>query len=279
MKIAQDYYEQERIKGNTSNITTNPNPSYPLEFYQEIFKLMEGFASQHPTLSKESVMEILKNYSPIVRDLPHVDDKYYRTLSSIHFSNVAKDISNLTPAVSDDKLLELLLSENGLEDERIAKLFKDSMDAAYKAILEALHEAWGEIKQFKATKPAVSDEHNYLRSPGFEHLPNDAQELGTSTDHTISKQPDVSEDIKMILYNKFMEVLPVTKISKFRKVLSEGYADDVIESIQSIQPAKGEECECKDLNATNRICNHCGKIVPIIHYQNPPTPDEKGGEG
>ncbi|KKL74550.1 hypothetical protein LCGC14_2063820, partial [marine sediment metagenome] len=153
MKTTKEYYEQERIKGNTSNITTNPNPIYRLEFYQEIFKLMEGFASQQPTLSKENeIVGILQGYFGI------------EDLETRSAKKAAKDICNLTPAVSDDKLLELLLSENGLEDDRIAKLFKDSRDAEYKAILEALHEAWEEIKQLQSTKMILKEVLNGSKS-------------------------------------------------------------------------------------------------------------------
>ena len=210
MKTAQDYYEQERINGNTLNITSNFDPDYHLEFYQEIFKLMEGFASQHPTLSKESIMEVLKDN--------WVYDTEQYTDAALNIT--ATEISNLTPAVSDD--------------------------------------------------------HNYLQSPGFEHLSNGVQESGTSTDHTIlvvSEQPDVSDgDVDQSFWEWF------------RSDEADGWTNlriwkAAIKWLQSVKPAKGEECECKDLNATNRICNHCGKIVPIIHYQNPPTPDEKGGEG
>ncbi len=54
----------------------------------------------------------------------------------------------------------------------------------------------------------------------------------------VSEQPDVSEWIKHILYAKFMQVLPD---SEFKVIHAEEHADDVIESIQPIQPAKGEK--------------------------------------
>jgi len=40
---AKDFYEQERLNGNTENITASENPDYNLKFYLEIFKLMEGY--------------------------------------------------------------------------------------------------------------------------------------------------------------------------------------------------------------------------------------------
>ncbi|HDY89555.1 MAG TPA: hypothetical protein ENH82_15770 [bacterium] len=120
--------------------------------------IIEAELFQHLTLSKESVMEVLikladKMYSEGATDGRYTDDELKEELKPFETS-----ICNLTPAVSDDKLLELLLSENGLDDDRIAKLFKDSRDAEYKAILEALHEAWEEIKQLKSNQPAKGEE-------------------------------------------------------------------------------------------------------------------------
>jgi len=40
---AKDFYEQERLKGNTEDITGNPNPDYNNRFYSEIFDLMNGY--------------------------------------------------------------------------------------------------------------------------------------------------------------------------------------------------------------------------------------------
>lgn len=41
----QEFYEQEREKGNTESITSNPDPNYSESFYQNIFQLMEDYAS------------------------------------------------------------------------------------------------------------------------------------------------------------------------------------------------------------------------------------------
>jgi hypothetical protein len=38
------FYAQEKEKGNTENITSNPNPDYRNAFYSEIFELMEDYA-------------------------------------------------------------------------------------------------------------------------------------------------------------------------------------------------------------------------------------------
>ena len=122
--------------------------------------IIEAELAQQPTLSREKVSEVLveqiSRFIPITKNTPFI-------------KNSTTAICNLTPAVSDDKLLELLLSENGLDDDRIAKLFKDAMDAAYQLqdlyILEALHEAWEEIKQIKATKSAKERERSKKPPP------------------------------------------------------------------------------------------------------------------
>lgn len=41
----QQFYEFQRQKGGTENITQNDNPDYSLPFYQEIFLLMELYAA------------------------------------------------------------------------------------------------------------------------------------------------------------------------------------------------------------------------------------------
>ena len=38
-----EFYEQERLKGNTEDITGNTNPNYNNRFYSEIFDLMNGY--------------------------------------------------------------------------------------------------------------------------------------------------------------------------------------------------------------------------------------------
>ena len=118
----------------------------------ELAMLRHKLVSQQSTLSKEKVSEVLveqiSRFIPITKNTPFI-------------KNSTTAICNLTPAVSDDKLLELLLSENGLDDDRIAKLFKDSRDAEYKAILKALHEAWEEIKQLQSIQ-LVKDERRRI---------------------------------------------------------------------------------------------------------------------
>ena len=46
METIQQFYENQRIVGNTENITGNPNPDYSLPFYQTIFSIMESYAEQ-----------------------------------------------------------------------------------------------------------------------------------------------------------------------------------------------------------------------------------------
>ena len=45
IKTAQDYYETLRKQGMTEDITTNESPDYSQPFYQNIFRLMEGYAT------------------------------------------------------------------------------------------------------------------------------------------------------------------------------------------------------------------------------------------
>ena len=55
---AEDFYDQQRIAGYTYNITSNSNPNYHLEFYQEIFRTMEQYSLQELT---EFLSYLLKN--------------------------------------------------------------------------------------------------------------------------------------------------------------------------------------------------------------------------
>ena len=43
---AKEYYDKERLAGNTYDITSNENPNYHLSFYQNIFRLMESFHTE-----------------------------------------------------------------------------------------------------------------------------------------------------------------------------------------------------------------------------------------
>ena len=43
MKTPEEYYEDARLHGETYSITGNPTPDYRLGFYQDIFRLMEGY--------------------------------------------------------------------------------------------------------------------------------------------------------------------------------------------------------------------------------------------
>ena len=47
MKTSKQFYEEQRLLGNTDNITCNPYPDYSLDFYKEIFNLMESYAQSH----------------------------------------------------------------------------------------------------------------------------------------------------------------------------------------------------------------------------------------
>ncbi len=100
----------------------------------------------------------------------------------------------------------------------------------------------------QSIQPAVSDDHNYLQSPGFEHLSNGVQESGTSTDHTIlvvSDQPDVSEDLLIELEVAFLEGAyePSERGAGFTSTNeARQTAKEILNTwLQSIQPAKGED--------------------------------------
>ena len=41
----KEFYENERVKGNTYDITGNDSPDYRLPFYQAIFSLMKSYAN------------------------------------------------------------------------------------------------------------------------------------------------------------------------------------------------------------------------------------------
>ena len=44
METPQEYYERLRKIGLTDDITSNPDPDYNQSFYQNIFRLMDGYA-------------------------------------------------------------------------------------------------------------------------------------------------------------------------------------------------------------------------------------------
>jgi len=150
---------------------------------------------QQSTLSKESVMEVLKRVQ-VKTSLEKygLSNADYKTRLA-YLEKEAEITCNLIPAVSDDKLLELLLSENGLDDDRIAKLFKDSRDAEYKAILKALHEAWEEIKQLKSIQPTKGEELAKMTEDGdcaVQAFQDTLAELNRLKDN---EQLDVSEEM------------------------------------------------------------------------------------
>ena len=70
---AEEYYEKQRRKGLTEDITGDPEPDYSLPFYQNIFKIMEGYQSQLKELlpSDEEVVqqrELLLAFADFLRD-------------------------------------------------------------------------------------------------------------------------------------------------------------------------------------------------------------------
>jgi len=62
---AKDYYEEMRKAGLTNDITSNDEPNYKQPFYQNIFRLMEGFAHQRkitPVTQFEDVVRPMIKY-------------------------------------------------------------------------------------------------------------------------------------------------------------------------------------------------------------------------
>jgi len=64
MEKAKDYYERLRKQGWTNDITENEYPDYNQPFYQNIFRLMEGYAklceSQKPTSENVEALGLFK---------------------------------------------------------------------------------------------------------------------------------------------------------------------------------------------------------------------------
>ena len=93
------------------------------------------------------------------------------------------------------------------------------------------------------------NEHNHILSPGFEHLPNDAEGSGIATDHTSLNQKGEWKTV----YHKF----------RCNKCGFEFTSDDLWHTyLTCIEPFP------------QRISGICGGKIELA----PPTPEEKGGE-
>ena len=66
----KEFYEQERINGNTYDITENENPDYNNRFYTEIFDLMNGYFIDQLKGLRDELKEIHPEYI-----LERIDDE------------------------------------------------------------------------------------------------------------------------------------------------------------------------------------------------------------
>ncbi len=163
------------------------------------------------------------------------------------------------PTLSKDKVMEVLkaheLEERISTGENSVYGLTCISQTAYKRLATAISNL----------TPAVSDNHNYLQSPGFEHLSNGVQESGTSTDHTIlvvSEQPYMNEEEILKMYDIRDDEIAQAQyyLGVARKKIIDGgnqssnmiaeyaieialnhFASEIEEWFQSIQSAKGEE--------------------------------------
>ena len=88
---AEEYYEKQRRKGLTEDITGDPEPDYSLPFYQNIFKIMEGYQSQ--------LKELLPSDEEIKKKSINYEEKMHQTHDSgrelnWHFKNIANWLKN-----------------------------------------------------------------------------------------------------------------------------------------------------------------------------------------
>jgi len=71
---AKDYYEEMRKAGLTNDITSNYEPDYEQPFYQNIFRLMEGFSQNKKITPVTEFEDVVR---PVIKYLcenhhPHV---------------------------------------------------------------------------------------------------------------------------------------------------------------------------------------------------------------
>ena len=81
---AKEYYDKERLAGNTYDITSNENPNYHLSFYQNIFRLMESF---HTEKSKEDARERHKSAREMITHLASVK-RGSKMILEIHIDDI-----------------------------------------------------------------------------------------------------------------------------------------------------------------------------------------------
>ena len=255
---------------------------------------------QQPTFSKESVMKVAEKHGAYKEQISN--DEWAFNIEDFTLESFIEAICNLTPAVSENMYSVLKILQDAPELN-----MSNYNDDEVRELNNAMIEAYNILNSLQQPIPVVSDDHNYLQSPGFEHLSNDAQESGIATDHTIvSEQPDVSEvkdgAVAYVLLEEGEESdLMVISMTSYRKGKIIGKR---VKWVGSIQPAKGEEwisVEDQLPNSTKNVMCYGdrwnnwyiiqfvngrfnfkdgsqGANENITHWMPlPPTPEEKGG--
>lgn len=64
----QEFYEEQRKRGLTDDITCNPEPDYSLPFYQQIFSLMEEYAKQKTLINHDDYI-FNHTFNPIFNNI------------------------------------------------------------------------------------------------------------------------------------------------------------------------------------------------------------------
>lgn len=115
-------------------------------------------------------------------------------------------------------------------------------------------------------------------APGFEHLPDDAEESGIATDHTVvENQPAVSEVEILGIFKE--HALTVTNMNNYNYILGKA-AKAIVKRFQSLNvQGEGKYCACVGLPyglTSVALCAKCKLIwKPVANL--PPTSEEKGG--
>ena len=68
---SKEFYIEQKKRGLTDNITANPTPCFDLEFYAEIFSLMESYA-------KIQAIEFAKWFQKHAYSFNTITQSYYR---------------------------------------------------------------------------------------------------------------------------------------------------------------------------------------------------------
>ena len=303
---------------------TEPWTEFLLEHNKEILVAMEQYASQQPTLSKESVKELQSSLYSLNIDKLSDEAETMEEAFAHGLYVFATEIYNLTPAVREDMKNEIRII---LEQFQFKYEWYPKGESNYvmsrkfvSAIVNSLqsHQSATTVSE----RPNVNEdllielEVAFLegayepseRGAGFTST-NEARQtakeiLNTwlkSTKQAVSEQPDVSDgEIKSHL-TYFGEYIikaiqePVTYVELQAAVDVWLNTNVGKELLQSIQPARGEMEEAKQIiqnlkaygmiHTVKGVSYTAGSHEEFIERANkwlsrlPPTPDEKGGEG